>query len=85
MDLMGKKKSSMPGNYSREQAAFVMPNALIYKSSHISPLASLLYYPAGDFLSSVSGRLSMEVIWIAMNDYSPPNNLIYRKPVRSKR
>ena len=61
-----------------------MPCALICKFSHISPLASLLYHSAGNLLSGVSGGLSMEVIWITVNNHSPSNHLAYRKPTRFK-
>lgn len=51
----------------------------------VVPGPKLLIYAdnaTGDFSPCVACRLCVEVIWIAVNDHRPVNNLFHRKPIR---
>ena len=40
-------------------------------------------HAAGNFLSSIAGRLGVKVIGITVYDHSPSDNIRHRKPIRS--
>lgn len=85
MDFIDKKAQQHTWKSYPQVCCFYCSKRSDLQIFRIPPLVALLYYPAGDFPSGIASWLRMEVIWVAMNDYSPSYYLIHRKPICSKR